>query len=65
MPRTTFYEFVQSIIGFFQLLFLSLAQFLSPVFALSPLPDLIDFILICLLIVGLIYLMVRGNPWSR
>ena len=65
MPQTSFYSYVQSIIGFFQWIFAGIANLLAPVYAISPLPDLLDFILICLLIVGLIYMIFRSLPWGR
>lgn len=65
MPQNSFYSFFQSIIGLFQWLFIGVANLLAPVYAISPLPDLLDFILICLLIVGLIYVIFRSLPWGR
>lgn len=65
MPQNFFFSFVQGFIGFLQWIFLSVARLLAPVFAISPLPDVLDFILICLLIVGLIFAAFRSVPWVK
>lgn len=65
MPRTTFYSFLLSIIGFFQWIFASFSRMLAPVYAISPLPNSVDFILICLIIAGIIFAIFQSRPWDK
>jgi len=65
MPQTFFYSFLQSIIGFFQWLFALVARLLAPIFSLSPLPDALDLILICLIIVGIVFAVFQSVPWDK
>jgi hypothetical protein len=65
MPNTFFYSFLQSIIRFFQWIFVGITRLLAPVYALSPLPDTLDFILVCLIIVGIIFAIFQSSPWNR
>jgi hypothetical protein len=65
MPQNGFYLFLQSIIGFFQWIFLGFTRLLAPLFAISPLPDSIDLILVCIIIIALIFALFQSAPWNK
>jgi len=65
MPQNGFYLFVQSIIGSLQWLFATLSGLLSPLFAISPLPDAIDLFILCLIIIALIFALFQSAPWNN
>ncbi len=60
-----FYVLLVSIVRFLQSIFAGVSRLLAPVFSISPLPDFIDFILIALAIVGIVYVVVRMLPWEQ
>ena len=53
MPQTSFYLFVQSVVNFLIQLVLGIFNFLQWICYLSPLPDWLDWSLICLVIIGI------------
>jgi hypothetical protein len=53
MPQTSFYLFVQSIVNFLRKLVFGIYNFLQWICYLSPLPDWLDWSLICLVIIGI------------
>lgn len=62
MPQTSFFQFVLSIVDFFQRLVIGFFHLLERLVALSPLPDWIDWGLIGLVVIGLVLAIFLAAP---
>ncbi len=65
MPNTFFFNILQGFIRFFQYLFQGFTSLLKPLYRLSPLPDSVDLLLVCLIIAAIIFAIFQSRPWDK
>jgi hypothetical protein len=62
MPQTPFYLFLQSVITFFQRLFSSFVDLIFWIVYISPLPDWLDWGLLGILLVVILFVIFINAP---